>query len=70
VLNESDHNSVIHGFEGRSNGLITILARTARPGWIELVVQDDGAGIDPSRIKQIFDPFFSTKFGKGGSGLV
>ncbi len=69
VLMNLINNSVIHGFEGRSDGLITISARVARPGWIELVVQDDGAGIAPERIKQIFDPFFSTKFGKGGSGL-
>jgi len=69
VLMNLINNSVIHGFEGRSNGLITISARVVRPGWIELVVQDDGAGIAPERIKQIFDPFFSTKFGKGGSGL-
>lgn len=63
------NNSVIHGFEGRSNGLIVISARTTRPGWLELHVQDNGVGIAPSRIKHIFDPFYSTKFGKGGSGL-
>ena len=69
VLMNLINNSVIHGFEGRSNGLITISARVTQPGWVELVVQDDGVGIAPERIKQIFDPFFSTKFGKGGSGL-
>ena len=69
VLMSLISNSIIHGFEGRSNGLITISASATRPGWIELTVQDDGIGIVPERIKQIFDPFFSTKFGKGGSGL-
>ena len=69
VLMNLINNSVIHGFEGRSNGLITISARATGPGWIELTVQDDGIGIAPERIKLIFDPFFSTKFGKGGSGL-
>jgi signal transduction histidine kinase len=69
VLMNLIDNAVIHGFEGRSSGLITISARAAQPGWVELAVQDDGAGIAPERIKQIFDPFFSTKFGKGGSGL-
>lgn len=69
VLMNLINNSVIHGFEGRSKGTITISAKPSRPGWIELLVQDDGVGIAPSRIKQIFDPFFSTKFGKGGSGL-
>ena len=69
VLMNLVNNSVVHGFEGRSNGLITISAWATRPGWIELRVQDNGVGIAPSRIKHIFDPFYSTKFGKGGSGL-
>ena len=69
VLMNLIHNSVIHGFEGRSHGLIEISARIARPGWLELSVQDDGVGISPSRIPHVFDPFYSTKFGKGGSGL-
>ena len=69
VLMNLINNSVVHGFEGRANGLITLSARATRTGWVELVLHDDGIGIAPERIKQIFDPFFSSKFGKGGSGL-
>ena len=69
VLMNLINNSVIHGFEGRSHGLIEISARITRPGWIDLSLQDNGVGIAPSRIPHIFDPFYSTKFGKGGSGL-
>ena len=69
VLMNLINNSVIHGFEGRSQGLIEISAGITRPGWLDLSVRDNGVGIEPSRIRHVFDPFYSTKFGKGGSGL-
>ena len=69
VLMNLINNALIHGFEGRSDGQIRISAHLARPGWVELTVSDDGVGIAPEHIKRIFDPFFSTKFGKGSSGL-
>jgi len=69
VLMNLINNALIHAFEGRASGTITISARPAQPGWAELVVSDDGIGIAPEHIKRIFDPFFSTKFGKGSSGL-
>jgi PAS domain S-box-containing protein len=50
-------------------GRIEIGARQAAPGWIELWVQDDGLGVAGEDSARIFDPFFSTKFGQGGSGL-
>ena len=69
VLMNLINNALIHAFEGRASGTITISARPAQPGWAELVVSDDGIGIASEHIKRIFDPFFSTKFGKGSSGL-
>jgi two-component system NtrC family sensor kinase len=36
---------------------------------VELIVEDDGAGIPDEHQKRIFDPFFTTKLGAGGSGL-
>lgn len=40
------------------------------PGkFVSIIVEDNGAGMDPSTIKRMFDPFFSTKETGHGLGL-
>jgi len=63
------NNAVLHGFEGREEGHITIAARLHGADSVEITVSDDGAGIAAEHLSKVFDPFFTTKFGKGGSGL-
>ncbi len=63
------NNAVLHAFDGRSQGLIALRAYHSQPGWIELSVTDNGAGISEAHLAKIFDPFFTTKLGQGGSGL-
>ena len=42
----------------------------AKPGsYVTLSVRDDGTGISPEIMEQIFDPFFSTKGPEKGTGL-
>jgi signal transduction histidine kinase len=36
---------------------------------IYILVQDEGIGIDNDNLKNIFNPFFTTKRDSGGSGL-
>jgi PAS domain S-box-containing protein len=69
VVNNLVNNALLHGFEGRSSGTITITAQAATEGWIDLTVMDNGLGIPASNLHRIFDPFFTTKLGAGGSGL-
>ena len=36
---------------------------------MNLTFQDNGKGISSETLKHMFEPFFSTKIGKGGTGL-
>ena len=62
-------NSVIHGFGDDGIGSIRIVVSRTDNGDIHLVVADDGKGIPAQNLDRVFDPFFSTKMGQGGSGL-
>lgn len=48
-------------------GKVTVRIRT-NAAQVELEVEDNGAGIEPSVLLHIFDPFFTTK-SSGGTGL-
>lgn len=69
VLTNLISNALIHGVADCAKGTIRLQARHVRDGWVQLTVQDDGAGIAPENLQRIFDPFFTTKLGQGGSGL-
>ncbi len=62
-------NAVLHGFEGRDHGVISIQIERGEPGFLVLRFSDDGKGIPEKAMPRIFDPFFTTKLGQGGSGL-
>ena len=38
-------------------------------GKVRLVVRDDGCGMEPEEIEHAFDPFYTTRLEKGGTGL-
>ena len=61
-------NSLLHGFEGERAGAIDIGARLDGDT-VVLDYADDGAGMDADTLGQLFDPFFTTRRGQGGSGL-
>lgn len=62
-------NSVLHGFDGRTAGTITIRARPTASGEVELTLADDGVGIEAAPLARIYDPFYTTRLGHGSSGL-
>lgn len=68
VLINLINNALIHAFEGRDHGTIC-LSCTVNDGWLALSVSDDGKGIAEDNRKKVFDPFFTTQLGQGGSGL-
>lgn len=62
------NNALAHAFDGRDSGTVVMRAEKKHE-MVELIVEDDGAGIPDEHQKRIFDPFFTTKLGAGGSGL-
>lgn len=62
------NNAYLHGFEGRTDGVLTIRA-TQGGGRVHLVFTDNGVGMSPQTQARLFQPFFSTKTGEGGTGL-
>ncbi|MES2947714.1 MAG: HAMP domain-containing sensor histidine kinase [Pseudomonadota bacterium] len=69
VLINLVNNAVIHGFDGGASGTVTVGVQAVGPDSAQLIVKDDGVGIAPENLKRIYDPFFTTKMGAGGSGL-
>jgi signal transduction histidine kinase len=63
--------------EGGILGIETRVQRRTRPGletgaehdFVALVVSDTGIGVPPEIRDKIFDPFYTTKDGQGGTGL-
>ncbi len=61
-------NSLRHGFDGRAEGLIR-LAVSREDGNVLLAYRDDGKGMTEDVRRRMFEPFFTTRRGEGGSGL-
>lgn len=68
VLTNLVQNALVHGFEGREEGVVQVSASEDGDA-VRIVVADDGIGMAPGTLAQIFHPFFTTRLGRGGSGL-
>jgi PAS domain S-box-containing protein len=69
VLSNLIQNAVMHAFEEREAGRITISVTEVDEHTVELRFADDGVGMSARTLHQVYDPFFTTKMGQGGSGL-
>jgi signal transduction histidine kinase len=57
--------------EGKSPHVAVVSQRDAEDGWVRLIVLDNGVGISPQKLADIFKPFVSSKGAKGtGLGLA
>lgn len=61
-------NSLVHAFDATRPGTMNILA-AARGRLVTIEYRDDGRGMDESVRAHMFEPFFTTRRGQGGSGL-
>lgn len=68
ILTNLIMNSIIHGFKNLDSGLISIKSEVDREN-VFITYSDNGNGIDNNIINKIYDPFFTTNRGSGGSGL-
>lgn len=68
VLINLINNAYLHAFEGKALGTFTISAQV-HGDTLHLDLTDDGIGMSQETLTQLFHPFFSTKIGKGGTGL-
>ncbi|MCV2359776.1 PAS domain S-box protein [Paucibacter sp. TC2R-5] len=68
ILSHLLTNSVKHGFEAQAEGCITIQAQ-AQGTEVSITYADNGCGIAPAALRHLFEPFYTTRFGQGGSGL-
>lgn len=62
------NNALLHAFE-RPGGHMRLSARLLDSAWVQLRFADDGRGIAPEHLARVFDPFFTTRMGQGGTGL-
>jgi Na+/proline symporter/signal transduction histidine kinase len=61
-------NSCLHGFEHQAEGVINIRCYE-RDDQLIIKYNDNGKGLTEDGKKNIFEPFYTTNRGKGGSGL-
>lgn len=68
IISNLINNSLIHAYDEDQIGTITIDI-CYDDGSVVLQYSDDGKGMPPEVAKRVFEPFFTTQRGTGGSGL-
>ena len=61
-------NAVHHGFDGRP-GTMRLAAERQGPDAVKITFRDDGRGMSEDVQRRAFDPFFTTRRARGGTGL-
>lgn len=62
-------NALAHAFTDGRSGVMKIEARSLGEDRVAIVFSDDGVGMDTETARRAFEPFFTTRRGRGGSGL-
>lgn len=62
-------NLVRNAAESRKAGASVYVAVRSRGRMAEIIVRDDGLGIDEETRSHLFEPFYTTRLEEGGSGL-
>src|SRR6202007_2927550 len=69
-INRAIQNVLINALQAASEtkGKVSIDC-TPRDFYVDIRIEDTGSGIDEMQMTRIFDPYFTTKQGKSGTGL-
>lgn len=62
-------NALTHAFPDDRAGTVTLAVEPDEDGRCRLTCRDDGVGIPEDAVAHVFQPFFTTRLGQGGSGL-
>jgi signal transduction histidine kinase len=69
-INRAIQNVIINAIQASTEKKGAVLIECTRKDfYVDIRVEDSGSGIDPAQIGKIFDPYFTTKQSKSGTGL-
>ena len=68
VIGNLIQNALLHAFEADQAGRVRIEARMLGER-VRITVSDNGRGVAAEHLARLFDPFFTTRRGQGGTGL-
>lgn len=69
VITNIVSNAAVHAYGDEEQGDLLISAARMSDNEIMLMLSDNGRGIPAERQGRVFDPFFTTRLGQGGTGL-
>jgi ligand-binding sensor domain-containing protein/signal transduction histidine kinase len=69
VLINFVNNAMLHAFDDGKGGTMLLAAERLDGERVRITFRDDGRGIPPEHLARVFDPFFTTRMGQGGTGL-
>ncbi|MCG8454013.1 MAG: HAMP domain-containing histidine kinase [Spirochaetales bacterium] len=68
IINNLVFNSITHGFDGIKDGIITIACQDFQDE-VKIIYSDNGRGLTPEERSRLYDKFYTTRPGRGGTGL-
>jgi signal transduction histidine kinase len=62
-------NASAHAYPDGAGGALRFRVQALAQGGAALVIEDDGLGMDAETLRSAYEPFFTTRRGRGGTGL-
>lgn len=69
-LKQAFYNVIKNAFQAMKSGGILRVRTDKDEQWVSITFSDSGGGISPENMSKIFDPYFTTKAGGSGLGLL